>query len=294
MRSNYTCNVGLVGTSTAVLSLTSNGDWLAVERVRAGQGSIEHVDHWYDAGIPTSVPADIVNALNANRLAISTARATAALALGVDDVIDALHFVEPGTVQSWIVASGQRFSLSGAEIATLTQANVPRGVLQAMVAWTPQPGAQVAGYDPNAYLNSTVGMNYAGPPPQVIVIQPSVQQPVVYQDQYQQEPSSPTYCTAVACYPTNQNTGYNNYPTDYDQCTQYGCGVWNQCAQLGCNGFNPYYPFVSAPIVTGNFVTPFFPRTFRRGPFGVQPIRPIGRFPARPISRGGPVVVGHR
>jgi hypothetical protein len=300
MHSNYTCNVGLVGTSTAVLSLTSNGDWLAVERVRAGQGSIEHVDHWYDAGIPAGLPDDIVSALNANRLAISTARATAALALGVDDVLDALRYVEPGTVQSWIVASGQRFSLSGAEIATLTQANVPRAVLQAMVAWTPQPGAQVAGYDPDAYLNSTVGMNYAGPPPQVIVIQPSVQQPVVIQDQYQQEPMSPTYCTAVACYPTNQNTAYNNYPVD---CTQYGCGAWNQCAQLGCNGFNqcsqfgcngfnPYYPFVSAPIVTGNFGSPFFFPRVRR-PFGVQPIRPIGRFPTRPFGRG-PVVVGHR
>src|SRR5215469_4936970 len=41
MRSSYKCNVGLVGTSSAILSLTSNGDWLAVENVRAGQGSIE-------------------------------------------------------------------------------------------------------------------------------------------------------------------------------------------------------------------------------------------------------------
>ena len=284
MRSNYKCNVGLVGTSSAVLSLTSNGDWLAVENVRAGQGSIEHVDHWYDAGIPAGLPAEIANSLDANRLAISTARATAALALGVDDVLDALRYVEPATVQSWILASGQRFSLNGDEIATLTRANVPRGVLQAMVAWTPQPGAQMPGYDPNAYLNSVAGMNYAAQSaqqPQIIVIQPSTpQQPVVINDQsmYGQEPQSPTYCTAVACYPTNQYSAYNAYPTsDFSSCDQFGCT------------FNPYYPFSSAPIVTGSFVNPFFfnNRVIRR-PF-VRPFRPVGVFPGRPISHGGVV-----
>lgn len=278
MRSNYKCNVGLVGTSSAVLSLTSNGDWLAVENVRAGQGSIEHVDHWYDAGIPAGLPAEIVSTLNVNRLAISTARGTAALALGVDDVLDALRYVEPATVRSWIVASGQQFSLTGDEVATLTRANVPRAVLQAMVAWTPQPGAQMPGYNPDAYLNSVVGMNYAAQQPQIIVIQPSQpQQPVVITDQtqYNQEPQSPSYCTAVACYPTNQYSAYNAYPMpDYSQCYPYGCG------------FNPYYPFSSAPIVTGSFVNPFFGNNFiRRRPFA----RPIGVIPGRPIAHGGVV-----
>jgi hypothetical protein len=283
MRSSYSCNAGLAGTSTAVLSLTASGDWLNVENMRAGQGSIGYVDHWHDAGVPAGLPSEVAGALQANRLAIATARATAALALGVDDVIDALQFVEPTTVQSWIAASGQQFSLSGEEVAMLTRANVPRGVLQAMVGWTPQPGAYGPGYDPNAYLNSVAGTVYAAQQPQVIVIQPQPQQPQVYVSQEQtQEPQSPTYCTAVACYPTNQNTGYNGYPYDYSTpCYPYGC------------------PFFSAPIVTGAFVSPFFPNV-RRGPFGRVISQPIVRVPPRPIGHGpvavgrGAVVVGRR
>jgi hypothetical protein len=276
MRSTYTCNVGLAGTSTAVLSLTSNGDWLNVENMRAGQGSIGYVDHWHDAGIPDGLPLDVVNALQANRLAIATARATAALALGVDDIMDALRYVDPSTVQSWI-------SLSGEEVAMLTRANVPRAVLQAMVGWTPQPGAYGPGYNPDAYLNSVAGMNYAAQQPQVIVIQPQQQpQVVVSQDQTSYAPQSPTYCTAVACYPTNQYTGYNGYPMDYSA-PYYPYGY-----------INPYYPFSSAPIVTG-VISPVFPRFRGRGPFGVRQGQPVVKVPVgRPIGRTGPVVVGHR
>ncbi len=288
MRSSYTCsNGGLTGASSGVLSLTAVGDWLNVENMRAGQGSIQYVDHWHDAGIPVGIPSEIVNALEGNRLAVGTARATAALALGADDIVDALRYVDPLTVQSWIVATGQSFSLTGDEIATLSRANVPRAVLQAMVGWTPQPGAAYPGYDPNAYLNSVAGMNYAAqqPQPQVIVIQPSQQPIVVSQDNYGNESQSPTYCTAVACYPTNQYTGYNAYPMDYSPYYPYGIGL------------NPFYPI--SPFFTTNFVTtsPFFPRGFRgRGPVGVFPGRPFVGAPGRPIARGGgfgrPGVVG--
>ncbi len=282
MRSSYTCNAGLTGSSSGVLSLTATGDWLNVENMRAGQGSIQYVDHWHDAGIPVGIPSEIVNALEANRLAVGTARASAALALGADDIVDALRYVDPLTVQSWIAASGQQFSLTGDEIMTLSRANVPRSVLQAMVGWTPQPGAMAPGYDPNAYLNSVAGMNYAvqQPQPQVIVIQPNQQPIVVSQDNYGQEPMSPTYCTAVACYPTNQYTGYNNYPLDYSPYYPYGIGL------------NPFFPI--SPFVTTNFITtsPFFPRVIRRNPIGVFPGRPFVGVPGHPIVRGGGVIRG--
>src|SRR5262249_28450054 len=37
IRSTYTCDVGLTGTSNGVLAMTSTGDWLEVETVHAGQ-----------------------------------------------------------------------------------------------------------------------------------------------------------------------------------------------------------------------------------------------------------------
>jgi len=281
IRSTYTCDVGLTGTSNGVLGMTSTGDWLEVETVHAGQGLIEHVDQWRDAGVPSSAPSEVFNALESRRMTSTTARAAAASPMTVADVIDALRHVDSSTVSSLIVASGQRFSLNGNEVAALFRANVPRGVLQAMVAWSPQPGAEAPGYDPDAYLRATAGMAYGQTPPQVIVIQPA-QQPsvVVTQEQVTPEPMSPTYCTAVACYPTNQLSAYNGNPSPYMDFS---------------NPYYPYpynffYPFSSEPILTGNINRPFFRPNFpfRRGPVGIN--RPISGFP-----RGGGVVRGgHR
>ena len=276
IRSSYTCDVGLTGSSNAVLAVTTTGDWLQVETVHAGQGLIEHTDQWRDAGMPSSAPSEVFNAIESRRITSTTARAAAAAPLTVAEVIDALHHVDSTTVSSLIVASGQRFSLNGAEVAALFRASVPRDVLQAMVAWTPQPGSQMAGYDPDAYLRATAGMNYAGQP-QVIVIQPQQQPTQVITQEVTPEGMSPTYCTAVACYPTNQMSAYNGNPYPYMDFS---------------NPYYPYpynffYPFSSAPILTGNINNfnnrRFFP--FRRWPFGVQ--QPINRFPNRPIARGG-------
>jgi hypothetical protein len=277
IRSSYTCDIGLAGTSNAVLAVTPTGDWLQVETVHAGQGLIEHVDQWRDAGVPSSAPSEVFNALESRRITSTTARAAAAAPLSVADVIDALRHVDSSTVRSFIVASGQRFSLNGDEVAALFRANVPRGVLQAMVAWSPQPGSQMPGYDPDAYLRATAGMSY-GPMPQVIVIQAAPQQPSqVITQEVTPEGMSPTYCTAVACYPTNQMSAYNGNPNPYMDFS---------------NPYYPYpynffYPFSSAPILTGNINNfnnrRFFP--FRRGPVGV--VKPINQFPNRPVVRGG-------
>jgi hypothetical protein len=273
IRSSYTCDLGLSGTSSGVLAMTSTGDWLQVETVHAGQGLIEHIDLWRDAGVPSSAPSEVFNALASRRLTSTTARAAAASPLTVADVIDALRHVDSSTVRSLIVASGQRFSLNGEEVAALFRANVPRGVLQAMVAWAPQPGAAAPGYDPDAYLRATQGMAYGQTPPQVIVIQPQQQPAVVVTQEQTPEPMSPTYCTAVGCYPTNQMSAYNGNPYPYMDFS---------------NPYYPYpynffYPFSSAPFVTGTINRPIFRPNFpfRRGPVGIN--KPIGGF------RGGPV-----
>jgi hypothetical protein len=284
MHSNYTCDIGLVGTSTSILALTSRGDWLEVETVHAGQGLIEHVDQWRDAGVPASLPAEVFNALQSRKMTVTTARASAAAPLTVAEVVDALRRVDSTTVSSLIVASGQTFNLNGEQVAALFRSNVPRSVLQAMVAWTPQPGAATAGYDPDAYLRATAGMNYAGPAPaQVIVIQPQQQPPIVVTQETTPEPMSPTYCTAVACYPTNQMSAYNGNPYPFmDYSAPYYPYPYN------------FYPFSSGPILVGNLgntIASRFP--FRRGPFGVNN-RPFGRGVNRPVGRPVGRPIGHR
>ena len=78
------------------------------------------------------------------RMAIATARAAAATLITTDEVIEAVHIVDPGVVRSWIAASGQSFDLDGAQLATLIRADVPQSVLAAMMPYeTPMPAAYV-------------------------------------------------------------------------------------------------------------------------------------------------------
>ena len=254
IRSTYTCNATLAGASSELLAFTSNGDWLETKTIKAGHGSIEHVDRWRDAPVPRGLPSEVASTLQSPRLATTTARASASEPLSVGDVLDALQRVDSTTVRAWIASSGQRFNLSGDELATLVRANVPRPILQAMVAWSPQPGAGAPGYDPDSYLRAASGATYiAGPT--VVVAAPA------------QQPSYPMYCTGGACYPANQYSSYNgyaypDYPTPY------------------------YYPYFVPIVVPRRPFRPEIPRRF--GPVGIHPFQqPAPRPATRPVIRMG-------
>ena len=254
VRSTYTCGGTLAGASSTVLAFASNGDWLETESIQAGHGSIEHVDHWRDAAVPRGLPPDVAATLQTPRLATTTARASASESLAVGDVLDALQHVDSTTVRAWVASSGQRFNLSGDELTTLVRANVPRGVLQAMVAWSPQPGAAAPGYDPDSYLRAMSGVTYVAGP-SVVVVSPA--QPTSY----------PMYCAGGACYPANQYSPYNGY-TYPEYSTPY------------------YYPYFVPIVVTHRPFKPVIPRGL--GPVGIHPFQqPAPRPPTRPVIRMG-------
>ena len=254
IRSTYTCDATLAGASSELLAFASNGDWLETKTIKAGHGSIEHVDRWRDTPAPRGLPSDVASTLQSPRLATTTACASASEPLSVSDVLDALQQVDSTTVRAWIASSGQRFNLSGDELTTLVRANVPRAVLQAMVAWSPQPGAAAPGYDPDSYLRAASGATYiAGP--SVVVVTPA------------QQASYPMYCTGGACYPANQYSSYNGYaypeyPAPY------------------------YYPYFVPIVVTHRPFRPGIPRGL--GPVGIHPFQPPApRPPTRPVIHTG-------
>lgn len=255
-RSSYTCGAGLAGTSSGILSLTPAGDFVEAEAVRAGHGSIEHVDVWHDAGTPDGLPAEITSAVAPRRLAATTARAAIAVPLSVDDVLDAVQHADSTAVRAWIASSGQRFNLGANDVAMLMHASVPRGVLQAIVAWSPQAGASAPGYDPDAYLKAASGVTYAAGA-NGVVMEPG-------------QPSYPMYCAAGVCYPADQYSSYNGYayPPNYYYPSPY------------------YYPVIIAPFIVNR--RPFRPGIPRGlGPVGLHPFQaPIARPPTHPVVRG--------
>ncbi len=144
-RADYTCGAALKGTTTTLLGISASGDWLEVAEVRAGGGSIERVIRRRDAGLPASLPKEIVTALSRRQLAISTARAAAAAPVGTDDIVEATRELNPTVVRSWLAERGQRIDFNANQVAALNAAGVSTAVLAPMTA--PQPGMPVMPYD---------------------------------------------------------------------------------------------------------------------------------------------------
>jgi hypothetical protein len=198
VRSEYTCDAGFSGVSTSIIALSSTGDFIESEHVRAGRGSVEHLTHLRDAGLPDGVPAEVISALAPRRLAITTARAAALAPLGSEDVLEALQQVDASAVRGWVTETGQTFTLNGDQIAALIRADVPQSVLQAMVGWAPQQNAGQPGHGAGVY---TTRSNTGGGI--VVYGSPMAQQP--------QPASNGLYCNASGCYSENPYSGFNGY-----------------------------------------------------------------------------------
>jgi hypothetical protein len=257
LRSNYSCS-GVEGTSTRMFAIASGGDWLEVETVRAGGGSVDHVTRRHDAGVPADAPAEIARLLAGRSLAVSTARAAAAAPISAADVIEAVHSVDAGTVRSWLVASNAHVQLTGADAQALMHADVPTSVMQAMMGETNAAASDAddANRRADEYLRST-SMAASG-----IAAQGEAPQPAV----------GGVICNAAGCYTPmgNAYSPYNGY------------------------SYSPYgaYPYPVTPYYGGyGFGAPIVIVRGGRGPARPEPVHqrpgPVGvPAPRRPEPRG--------
>jgi hypothetical protein len=267
VRSEYTCAAGFSGVSTSIIALSSTGDFIESEHVKAGRGSVEHITHLRDAGLPDGLPAEVTAALAPRRLAITTARAAAIAPLASDDVLEALQQVDAAAVRAWLTENGQRFTLNGDQIATLIRADVPQSVLQAMVGWAPQQNAGQPGMGQEVYTtrsNTGGGIVVYGSAP------PAQMQPT----------SNGLYCNASGCYSDNPYSGYNGYNGFVYSPYQDGYPYY----PYGYYGFG--YPYgLGYPSVVVNNGSRFGHNRFN-GPFGInKPV--VGRPGGFPMNRGG-------
>ena len=134
LRSTVTCD-GTPTEMSAILALTSSGEWLDVRRVAAGEGSDVRVARYHDVGLPTVVPAEITRSFDSrNAIMMHDARVVAAAPVGSNAIIEAARATDPSVVESWVVESGQRFAVDARTLAELADAGVPARVTDAMIS----------------------------------------------------------------------------------------------------------------------------------------------------------------
>jgi hypothetical protein len=133
LRSASTCE-GLKSSTSAILSLTADGEWLDVRGVSSEGAENVRVARYRDAGIPSAAPAEIASALRERGQAAGTARIAAGAPVGTTAVIEATRAVDSAVVAAWILERDQKFSLDASTLVQLADAGVPGAVTDAMVA----------------------------------------------------------------------------------------------------------------------------------------------------------------
>jgi len=216
LQSQHECTGGRVRTSTGIMSMNPDGQWLDVQGVKVGTNSGVRVVHYGRVPVPAALNVDAGTkaALEGTSLATSTAVLSASDAVTIPNVIEATKRVDPVVVQTWLTQRGQGFGIDAKRLNQLADAKVPTNVIDVMVALSyPQSFA----------------INLAQADGQVI-------------------PTDQTRANA-------ENEGYRNGPTVYmnswDPLYSSGYGYYNQYGYRSGYGYGGYpgYWYQGVPVV---------------------------------------------
>ena len=134
VRSEHQCTGNRTRTSTGIMSISPNGEWLDVQGVKVDTHSGVRVVHYGRVPAPASLSADMKAALEGRQLATTTAVIAASDSVRIADVIDATRNVDPLVVQTWLAQRGQGFHMDAKRLTQLADAKVPSNVIDVMVA----------------------------------------------------------------------------------------------------------------------------------------------------------------
>jgi hypothetical protein len=260
LRADYTCAAASKGASSTIYAISGTGDWMYVQTVRSGGGVVSTVERRRPIDVLPLVPVEAAHVIDAEQMAIKTARAAAAAPISSAEIIDAVHDVDASAVRAWVSSSDQSFDVQGDELAALSRADVPSSVLQAIMASTSRANAGPAAtsaHDVDEYLNRPgFGPSY---PPSAIAGTGYSPMTTMY------------VCPPTGCFTTeNPYSQYNGYAPS---------------ANYPYNGYVPY------PVIyPGGFINVHSGRGEFHEPSRMSPRSPVHEPPhARPPRLPGPV-----
>ena len=136
LHSEHQCTGNRTRTSTGIMSMTPNGEWLDVQGVKVNEHTGVRVAHYGRVPIPPTLAANLRSKIEGVQLATNTAVIAASDSVRIGDVIEASKKVEPLVLQTWLTERGQGFNLDAKRLTQLADAKVPSNVIDVMVALT--------------------------------------------------------------------------------------------------------------------------------------------------------------
>ena len=163
--SNGTC-AGMASSTSGLLAITADGDWLDVEAISAGGGASVRVARYREVTPPIGLPATARSALRAQALATRSMRAAAGAPVRAEDVLEASRALDPAVVDAWILERAQHFDITQTDLAALVNLGVPARIVDALGAVAEPEAYELArGSDeaPNAEHMSSYADSYGLP-----------------------------------------------------------------------------------------------------------------------------------
>ena len=133
VRSTGTC-AGVPSSTSGLLAIGANGEWLDVEGISAGGGTSVHVARYREFLPPPVLPIAARSALRAQALATRSVRVAAGAPVRAEDVLEAARALDAAVVEAWILERAQHMDITEIDIAALVNIGVPRRIADALRA----------------------------------------------------------------------------------------------------------------------------------------------------------------
>jgi hypothetical protein len=135
VKSTGTC-AGVPSSTSGLLTIGADGEWLDVEGISAGGGTSVHVARYREVLPPSVLPVAARSALRAQALATRSVRVAAGAPVRAEDVLEAARTLDAAVVEAWILERAQHIDVTETDVAALVNIGVPARVADALRAVT--------------------------------------------------------------------------------------------------------------------------------------------------------------
>lgn len=125
---------GVAHSTSGILAMTPDGDWLDVQGISAGGAENVRIARYREAPLPEALPADVADLLRGTSTASRAARVAAGAELGSAAVMEASAIASVGVVEAVLLERRQPFRLDARSLVELADAGVPARITDALVA----------------------------------------------------------------------------------------------------------------------------------------------------------------
>lgn len=128
------CEGGVERRTTGIMSLTQPNRWLDVKSLDVGDQSTPWVEHYGQAAPSRVRGAGLEDLADNQGIAIRSAKMAAISPIDINDVVEASKVVDAAAVKAWVAERGDPFQLDAKKLVHMSDAGVPSGVIDVMVA----------------------------------------------------------------------------------------------------------------------------------------------------------------